>query len=117
MRSVVLALRKALAYCDEIPTKNTMVVHELTENDEERSVFKLRWGYTVAFEFEVIVNNKIGSVVACVLHRHRFNRSRMDAIMGAFMNAINNNDLDMPPLDGNQDIIIGDSDSEDSPAG
>lgn len=117
MKSIVLALRKALAYCDETPTSNELIIHEIQGETCERSVFKLKWGETVAFEFEVMIDNAENSVVACVLYRRRFTRVRMSAIMEALMNAINGSPLDMPALEGHNEVIAAASDDEDHPVG
>ena len=100
MKTVTSALLEALEFLDENPETTEMISFNLIDDDTvERSVFKLQWENEATFKFEVLVSLKNNNVVACVLHRRKFKRVRMNRIMNTLMNALNNDPLDMPALD------------------
>jgi hypothetical protein len=115
MKHVIDALADALEFVDENPTMNELIEYKVIDNGTvERSVFKLKWG-EVAFEFEVLISLVDSSAVVCVLHRHKFKRARMCALMDAFMNALSNDPLGLPRQ--GQDGGVPDDEIEDVPAG
>jgi hypothetical protein len=100
MKTVTTALIEALEFLDETPETTEMIEFSLIEDDTvERSVFKLQWENEATFKFEVLVSVKTNNAAACVLHRRKFKRVRMNRIMNTLMNALNNDPLDMPALD------------------
>lgn len=100
MKTVTTALIEALEFLDETPATTEMIEFSLIEDDTvERSVFKLQWENEATFKFEVLVSVKNNNAAACVLHRRKFKRVRMNRIMNTLMNALNNDPLDMPALD------------------
>jgi hypothetical protein len=115
MKTVEGALLDALEFLNEDPTMNELIDCKVIDNGTTaRSVFKLKWD-DVAFEFEVLISLVDNTAVACVLHRHKFKRARMCRLMNTFMNALNNDPLDLPALDNGKNIPL--DDEEDVPQG
>jgi hypothetical protein len=100
MKTVTSALMETLEFLDEDPTTTEMLDFKVIDDGLiERYVLKLQWENEVTFTFEVLVSLKNNNAIACVLHRRKFKRARMCALMNTLMNALNNDPLDMPALD------------------